>query len=476
MSPCLPGAAQRTECGSLSLAVSAAVAGVTGGFAQHAGPNGLPLIGEALWQHVKTGLVQDFQSANALIVFDWDDTLLPTAALASAGFFATGAVVPAMNSALARCAAAGDSCQAFAATAAAPGPADLEQVQTAMVSVAPTCFPEEVPGLAFAGLHTKASASATETSSPMGDGASIPPSTEELGACAEAAIQAVRAAVRHGRVVILTNAVHGWVQDTALRFLPELMSDLATLPVISARSIFEPLGVVEPWRWKALCMQRILSCFKLDKDGVDGMRSLVSIGDSWHERAAAILAVQDLSFPCYVKCLKLSELPTIRHVAYQLNLCAHYFEWLVSHDGHLDLKILPDGNLVPVESFASPGPTDGPAALMQDAGDLGDCCGAERAPCPSPDRTPRGGVPLARRRYYFSQKQRRHPKVEARHPRGAGRKVQSGLLRRRHADGRGPHLEADPSSLDFLKPGCARILAGRHHLSDHSVLAYGCHG
>ena len=31
----------------------------------------------------------------------------------------------------------------------------------------------------------------------------------------------------------------------------ELQGELEDIPVISARSIFEPLGVQEPYRWKA---------------------------------------------------------------------------------------------------------------------------------------------------------------------------------------------------------------------------------
>eukprot|EP00439_Symbiodinium_sp_Y106_P006981 s12019_g1.t1 len=47
------------------------------------------------------------------------------------------------------------------------------------------------------------------------------------------------------QVVIITNSGFGWVHETAVRFMPLLLSELEDIPVISARSIFEPLGVKE---------------------------------------------------------------------------------------------------------------------------------------------------------------------------------------------------------------------------------------
>lgn len=237
---------------------------------------------------------------DSLIIFDWDDTVMPTAALAAGG--------------------------RFAAPPPPPPPVDDIQDEEANDGGQAT-QPVELQELR--------------------------PSDEELAACAEAASKALEAAGKYGKVIILTNAVQGWVFDTASRFMPQLLGDLKELTIISARSIFEPLGITEPWRWKALCMQRILDCYKFDRDGIDGTRNLVSIGDSWHERAAAILAAQDLGFPCHVKCLKLQEAPLVGTVARQMDLCAHYFEWLVAHDGHLDLKIMADGSLEPVEVASS---------------------------------------------------------------------------------------------------------------------------
>merc|ERR1719204_2919045 len=46
-------------------------------------------------------------------------------------------------------------------------------------------------------------------------------------------------AARLGRVIIVTNAEEGWVQQSAARFLPGLAPALEGVPVLSARSLFE---------------------------------------------------------------------------------------------------------------------------------------------------------------------------------------------------------------------------------------------
>lgn len=249
----------------------------------------LPLVGEELWDSIEASLRAEGEcisegGCQSLLIFDWDDTLHPTAALAVANRLAPGAV------------SAGQVAAAAAAGAAASGVTD-----------------------------------------------------SDLEACANAAVRALRAAKALGRVVIVTNAINGWVHDTAFRFMPQIIGELATLTVISARSVFEPLGVTEPWRWKTLCFRRLLDCFPCDPNGLQRHRNLFSIGDSWHERSAAIAAVQDVGSNFYVKSLKLTELPSPERLAFQLDRCTEHLSWLAAFDGHLDLQVTLSGALEPVE-------------------------------------------------------------------------------------------------------------------------------
>mmetsp|Transcript_30148 Transcript_30148/g.82863 ORF Transcript_30148/g.82863 Transcript_30148/m.82863 type:complete len:432 (+) Transcript_30148:80-1375(+) len=168
----------------------------------------------------------------------------------------------------------------------------------------------------------------------------------DLLPCAFAACQAIRTAKRYGRVVVVTNAMKGWVQEMISRFMPLLEPELHDVTVISARSIYEPQGLVEPSTWKPLCFQRVVRCLYTDPStGACNMRNLVSIGDSWYERAAVFQVPQDLGIPCHVKSLKFLGMPNIEDVARQLQVCAHHFEWLMCYDGVLDLWVAPCGTV-----------------------------------------------------------------------------------------------------------------------------------
>jgi len=147
----------------------------------------------------------------------------------------------------------------------------------------------------------------------------------------------LRVAKQHGKVIVVTNAMHGWVHATAARFMPQLAAELDGVPVISARSIYEPQGFADPATWKMLCFQRVLQCVQFDPCGALGPRSVVSIGDSWHEREAVMRA--STGPWCYVKSLKLAERPTMSQIVHQLNLFAMHFAWVANHQGSLDLSI-----------------------------------------------------------------------------------------------------------------------------------------
>jgi len=165
---------------------------------------------------------------------------------------------------------------------------------------------------------------------------------QELEAVAHTAAAALKAARRCGHVFIVTNAIHGWVQSTCTKFLPELLEELAEIPVISARSIFEPQGFADPARWKEMCFTRIAKCTNL---GQGEAGHFISIGDSWHERAAAMMVGYDASTASLAKSLKLLERPSICQISQQLEVVVQWVEHLASFAGHLDLA-MQDGMFV----------------------------------------------------------------------------------------------------------------------------------
>jgi len=233
-----------------------------------------PPCGEELWNCVKDALAaeawesKDPKVPSSLVVFDWDDTLLPTSALVAAK-----RIAPAPGATVAPCAAA----------------AQLSDWEL----------------------------------------------DDLLESCAKAATDALRKASKYGRVVIITNSGFGWVHETASRFMPSVLGELEKVPVISARAIFECQGVPEPYRWKVLCFRRIVECFSFDPRGETGPSSLISIGDGWQERLAAIMAAQDTDL-ALVKCMKFLEQPGMDQLVQQLNLCSQIFAGLVAHPGWVE--------------------------------------------------------------------------------------------------------------------------------------------
>lgn len=231
-----------------------------------------PPQGAELWESVKAIVTkpwvpsQDAEVPASLVVFDWDDTLLPTSALVAAKRIAP---------------AAGNTSDPSSGAAASGLLSDWEF-------------------------------------------------DDFLETCAKAAVEALQKASKYGRVVIITNSGFGWVHETAVRFMPSVLGELENIPVISARAIFEPMGIPEPYRWKVLCFRHLVDCFSFDPTGTTGPSSLISIGDGWQERVAAIMAAQDTEL-AMVKCMKFLEQPGADQLAQELDLCTQVFEGLAAH-------------------------------------------------------------------------------------------------------------------------------------------------
>jgi len=164
-------------------------------------------------------------------------------------------------------------------------------------------------------------------------------------ACAAAGVRALQKAKQVGRVLIVTNAALGWVEESMARFLPELAAELASVPVISARSIFEPQGV-ESWNWKVHCFQRIAQSVQV-QDMLCGQFQqeiqLVSIGDSLAERVAAQEVARDASLHWKATTVKLKDQPTVDDLTEQLLLCAESLPTVLPCETSLDLHVCSDG-------------------------------------------------------------------------------------------------------------------------------------
>lgn len=83
----------------------------------------------------------------------------------------------------------------------------------------------------------------------------IPASIQkQLEALQTSVVALLRRALTFGKVMIITNAETGWVELSAKRFMPDVLTLLPELDVFSARSNFESLSPDSPSDWKVCCL------------------------------------------------------------------------------------------------------------------------------------------------------------------------------------------------------------------------------
>ena len=141
----------------------------------------------------------------------------------------------------------------------------------------------------------------------------------------------------YGNVVVVTNAETGWIELTSQKFIPTLSSLLETFPLVSARSIYEPLGISSPFQWKVRAFESVIfEHFSVAAS--DNARHVISFGDSIHERDAAHQVCAKSSITT-CKSIKFIERPDLSQLTKQHGLIVDCFEQIVSHDGTLDLCI-----------------------------------------------------------------------------------------------------------------------------------------
>jgi len=134
------------------------------------------------------------------------------------------------------------------------------------------------------------------------------PKLEELQQAAE---RVLRTAAKLGEVLIVTNGVDWWVDDSARRFLPGLLPLLDTLTVRSARASWECKFPGDPYSWKREEFREILLPRRRSTN-------LVVLGDSMAEISAAQGLHPMLEDGSLVKTVKFKERPSADQVIGQL--------------------------------------------------------------------------------------------------------------------------------------------------------------
>jgi hypothetical protein len=190
----------------------------------------------------------------------------------------------------------------------------------------------------------------------------------ELADMQTAVIAMLEQAVRHGTVVIVTNAETGWVELSGERFVPEVAAAIVRLQirVISARSTYEALCGANPSDWKTACfMQQVEDAqhaLGAGDGAAAGMVDLLSIGDSYHEREAAhhvsfiaakrrrgeAESAHSGAAPARagtVKTVKLMERPDMSMLRRQCSLLAENMENICMHPESVDVNLIVDDDV-----------------------------------------------------------------------------------------------------------------------------------
>lgn len=156
---------------------------------------------------------------------------------------------------------------------------------------------------------------------------------QELEVCIEGTLLT---AMTHGRVVIVTNAAAGWVEDSCSNFLPGLRPMLDDLDIISARSAYED-EVACPSQWKRLAFEDVIYAH-FGEWPASEWRNVVSIGDSTYEQNAVVAATAALP-SCHSKSLKLMERPRIEQLIDEHRLLGEQLTEALLHEAGLDLEV-----------------------------------------------------------------------------------------------------------------------------------------
>lgn len=160
----------------------------------------------------------------------------------------------------------------------------------------------------------------------------------QLEALADHVAVTLKAACQCGKVVIVTNAAEGWVQQSCLYFMPSVAPILARLQIVSARSAFEPLGIRSATEWKVRAFEREVDIAFSDAMVRSVRPNVMSVGDSQHEHQALLRATSGLQ-NCCAKSLKFAEQPSIEQLIEEHALVAGTLEEVVQYDGDLDVDV-----------------------------------------------------------------------------------------------------------------------------------------
>ena len=165
------------------------------------------------------------------------------------------------------------------------------------------------------------------------ESASSPTVQKHLLAVSTTASLLIETAMRFGQTFIITNAMKGWVEYSATKYIPSLLPTLKKIRVISARSEHETKypGLYHEWKIQAfLAVQKEMSSHIIT--------NLVSLGDSTIEMDAVHVMGNEFA-QALIKTVKFRETPTPEELAKQLELVSQKFEKILLNARSLKISL-----------------------------------------------------------------------------------------------------------------------------------------
>lgn len=158
-----------------------------------------------------------------------------------------------------------------------------------------------------------------------------PPSNQELLALEKEALKLLELAKTLGTVIIITNAIEGWVEHSCGRHLPTLAKHLSDVEIISARAKFEERFPDDPTQWK-------VEAFCQVKENSQTIANLVALGDSTAEMAA-LHAMAKLYHISYTKTIKFKARPRCVELQQEICLVEKKLSTIVSAVRNYDIRL-----------------------------------------------------------------------------------------------------------------------------------------
>lgn len=140
-------------------------------------------------------------------------------------------------------------------------------------------------------------------------------------------------ALKLGNTFIITNAMEGWVEYSAGKYVPGLLPVLEKVRIISARTRYETLYPCDVNKWKInafLDVQR-----QLDSQVVTNLNSL---GDSEYEMDATHIMGKEFA-QALIKTVKFKQSPSPEELLKQLELVSERFEQIVDNARNMKLGL-----------------------------------------------------------------------------------------------------------------------------------------